>query len=311
MLRDGPREDDMADHPEDRHKLSGRGPAPDNTSMDSASMGSVEHSATRRQQPPERRGNGHAAKPDISETIRSNIVPRLLELTQAHDISTNTVPPRLIAAVADAAVAGENAVVESHLFAHIRHGARLADALVDVIGAAAQTLGEGWENDTRDFMDVTVGLGTLQQVISAVTAQHVAAPLPDRTLLLGAAPGEDHTLGLALVDHFFRQARWSVEFMPYADRDALLDAISGEHFAVFGLSVASDLFTEEAAKIISDARRLSRNKSVKIMVGGPLCAHAPKLVDGLGADAVVADGRIAVRQANSWLPKGAGDHLHG
>lgn len=242
----------------------------------------------------------------MADTIRSKIVPTLLSLSRAPaEGHREGVPAALVEAVAEAAVAGELAVVQSHLHSHTRGGASMADALITLIGGAAARLGEDWEEDTRDFMDVTIGLGTLQQVVLAVSDPDDVFLNDTRSILLGPAPGEDHTLGLAIVNHFFRQAQWSVAFMPYADRRDIVERVREQPFAVAGLSVASKVLLPAAAETVGAIRRASRNPQIKIMIGGPLVRTVPDLSERVGADLAVSDGRRAVEVATQWVEGGA------
>ncbi len=151
-------------------------------------------------------------------------------------------------------------------------------------------------------MDVTVGLGTLHQVLIGLTDVTSDEMSPHRRILLARTPGEDHTLGLAIVDHFFRVARWDVQCEPYADRASLVCTVSTDWFAVVGLSLAGDTLVDEAAVTISALRAKSTNRELRVLVGGPACDRYPDLVARLGADAVARDGPSAVGIANSWLP---------
>lgn len=252
--------------------------------------------------------HGAVVSPQVAETIREKIVPQLLSLTgaAANAEASTGISPRLVEAVAEAAVAGELAVVQSHLEAHTARGGSMAEALIHLIGGAAARLGEDWESDARDFMDVTIGLGTLQAAILAVSDPGPAGIGGRQSLLLGTTPGEDHTLGLAIVNHFFRQTDWSVTFMPYASKEELSDTVAQHWFEIAGLSVASESLVPSAAKTVAGLRRASQNPNLKIMVGGPLVRIDPSLGERIGADYAVSDGRRAVEWAQQWTDAGTG-----
>ncbi|MEM7677607.1 MAG: cobalamin B12-binding domain-containing protein [Myxococcota bacterium] len=251
---------------------------------------------------------GAARATEMADTIREKIVPQLLSLsnTIAPADVPHAISPQLVQAVAEAAVAGELGVVQSHLHAHTVNGGSMADALVSLIGGAAARLGVDWEEDTRDFMDVTIGLGTLQAAILAVSDTQSEETGGERSVLLGPAPGEDHTLGLAIVNHFFRQSGWSVSFMPYASQKEILAAVEDRWYAVVGVSVASESLVASAAKTVASIRRRSKNKDVKVIVGGPLVRIDPELAQRIGADNTVTDGRRAVVWAERWVEAGLG-----
>jgi methanogenic corrinoid protein MtbC1 len=207
----------------------------------------------------------------------------------------------LVAAVADSAVNAEAGVVESHVLSHVVNGASLADALLDIVGPAARRLGTAWESDERDFMEVTIGLGTLQQVLASLSDERMHPAMPNRRILLGPTPGEGHTLGLAIIDHLFRAARWDVVFDPYADRNALVESVHAEWFAVAGLTLSGDGRVDEARETIAALREASMNPRLRILMGGPAFERWDGLGQKIGVDAVVTDGRAAVEIADSWV----------
>jgi methanogenic corrinoid protein MtbC1 len=247
--------------------------------------------------------NGHVL-PQWNEgfvaTIEAEIVPRLLALT-GHGAGERPAADDLVAAVADAAVAGESGLIEQHIAHHVLCGGSVADALMTIVAPAARRLGTDWEDDTRDFMDVTIGLGTLHRVLMSLTDLADEDALPNRRILLAGTPGEDHTLGLAIIDHAFRVARWDVQHEPYGDRGTLVGAVASDWFAVVGISLGTDGFADETARTIKDVRQASLNRFLRVLVGGTAFDRSPGLVHRVGADAVARDGKSAVAIANGWL----------
>lgn len=237
----------------------------------------------------------------FAETVQEEIVPRLLALTGAKSARRVPVPPELVSAVADAAVNAESGVVESHILSHVANGATIADALLDIVGPAARHLGTSWEMDERDFMEVTIGLGTLHQVLASLSDERMHPALPHRRILLGPTPGESHTLGLAIIDHLFRAARWDVSFDPYADRRALVDTVHAEWFAVAGLTLSADAFIKEATETVAALREASMNPRLRILMGGPAFERWDGLGKRIGVDAVASDGRTAIGIAKLWV----------
>ena len=115
------------------------------------------------------------------------------------------------------------------------------------------------------------------------------------------APGEQHTFGIAMVAEFFRRAGWAVRSGPKTSQQDLLGTVRAEWFAVVGISVGSETRLEALTKSIRSVRRASRNKSIGVMVGGPLLVQHPEIAAFVGADATAVDGRQAVAQAQSLL----------
>ena len=173
-----------------------------------------------------------------------------------------------------------------------------------LLAPAARHLGELWSEDVCDFSEVTIGLWHLHQVL-----HHLHPALPDydtvrstrRRAVLVPLPGEQHSFGAMMVAEFFRRAGWSVWSGPFADNDDLLGLVAGEWFGMVGLSAAGEIRFAGLSQLIRAIRRVSRNRSVRIMVGGPLFNAQPDLACRVGADATATDGRIAVAHAERML----------
>jgi len=241
----------------------------------------------------------------FAHTIETQVVPQLLALPGGEARAPRAAAePGVVAAIAKAAVCGEPEVVRSYVLEYCGGGEELSSALLSLVAPAARLLGEDWERDRRDFMDVTVGLGTLQQVVSALSSDCLADAVPDRRILLGPTPGEHHTLGLAIVDHLFRAARWDVDFRPYADRQVLAEAVRETRFGVIGLSLSGDTLIEEAATTVRVLRAVSANAKARVIVGGPVFHRQRELAAYIGADALALDGPDAVAIADRWLAGG-------
>lgn len=172
-----------------------------------------------------------------------------------------------------------------------------------LLGPAARRLGEMWADDTCDFMDVTIGLGRLQQVVRRLAPPRDGgdSPAGQPTVLLTAAPGEQHTFGLTMVAECFERAGWQVTVcLPGAERDVLTVAASAP-FDVVGFSVGTSDQKAALRNLIAKVRSQSRNKRVGVMVGGPLFRQEPGLAFELGADVCATDAKQAAVEAQNLL----------
>jgi methanogenic corrinoid protein MtbC1 len=243
----------------------------------------------------------------LMRTIEGEIVPRLV-LTKRVSRATGHAVEGLIRAPDETDVAelvrlllAHGADVAAGYVETVRHrGASLESVCLKLLAPAARELGLMWENDECDFMQVTVGLCRLHQVLRDMSAEWRSDEVSvsaERTILLAPIPGEQHTFGLLLVAQFMRQAGWDV-WQEFPDNLAdLLDAVRRHCFAVVGLSVGCDTRLDDVAALISSIRCASHNRSVAVMVGGPVMVSNPGAACLVGADATAADGRCAVLQA--------------
>jgi methanogenic corrinoid protein MtbC1 len=92
----------------------------------------------------------------------------------------------------------------------LQQGVALDSIYIDLLGPAARRLGEFWEDDRVSFADVTIALGRLQHVVRELSL-HGQNELPSsvgRSALFAAAPGEQHTFGLVIIEEFLELRTW-------------------------------------------------------------------------------------------------------
>ena len=77
--------------------------------------------------------------------------------------------------------------------------------------------------------------------------------------------------------------------------------VQEEWFDLVGISAGSTTRLDGMLSCISNVRRLSHNRAVAVMVGGPLFSLHPELVERLGADGVATDGQHAPALAERLL----------
>jgi methanogenic corrinoid protein MtbC1 len=243
----------------------------------------------------------------LVRTIEAEIVPRLV-LARRVWREPDTAKSREVRAP-DAAdirelvrllLAHDVAFSSAYVEAVRNAGASLEVICLQLLAPAARELGLLWEEDECDFMQVTVGLCRLHQLLRELSPEFrvdEAEPKMDRRILLAPLPGEQHTFGSTLVAQFLRRAGWEVwhEF-PAKDTD-ILEVLRENWFAVVGLSISNDTRLDDVAKIITRIRCISRNRSVGILVGGPLLVAKPEVAALVGADATACDGKQAVERA--------------
>lgn len=177
-----------------------------------------------------------------------------------------------------------------------------ADAIyIELLAPAARRLGELWEDDQCDFVEVTMGLWRLQEVLHEISAR--AAPCPKllspdakRAVFL-PMPGDQHFLGSQMLEDVFTRAGWDAIAMTKPLRKEVLDLISRESFDVVGLTLSRDCPSSGLKNIIKAMRSVSRNEHISILVGGRMIHQNPAVVTEVGADGTGADARAALREA--------------
>lgn len=145
----------------------------------------------------------------LRQTIDERVLPHLLKLHPPAHPTMLPVDPERIAALAHHAAKGDPASLFSDL-EMLRDAGTTADALcLEVLAPAARHLGELWERDEFDFVEVTIGVTRLQQALRRLAPAHQPklarrSRLP--SILMLPVPGEHHHFGLAMAADFFRRA---------------------------------------------------------------------------------------------------------
>jgi len=246
----------------------------------------------------------------LTRTIESEIIPRLMLVhgtpweAQAASRAEGHAPDAgdvegFVALLLAPSQGSAAAFVE----AAREHGTPLEAVFLDLFAPAARRIGELWDADLCDFVEVTMALSRLQNLLRelAPSFETEGVPVSGRRVLLAPAPGEQHTFGLALVEEFFRRDGWEVWVEGPGSADDLAACLGRNWFGVVGLSVSGDRLLDRLAPAIRAIRRASLNRAVGIMVGGRIFMENPALVASVGADATAADARQAVCRAQALL----------
>jgi methanogenic corrinoid protein MtbC1 len=238
----------------------------------------------------------------LARIIEGEILPRLAlahqEGKQALASDTQSPTPERVAAFAQALM--EGSPHGEWVRALLEEGLSLDTLLLDLFAPAARRLGQLWEEDEADFLDVAVALGRLQSLTRAVCAhlEGEDVPMSGRRVLLLPCPGETHLFSLALVASFFREAGWDVVLSNGVDQDPAT-LIQAEQFDLIGISLSCDVLLPAMADFVAKLRAASCNPGVRVMVGGPLFLREPASATTIGADAAADAGRSAVAVAEA------------
>ncbi len=245
----------------------------------------------------------------LVDTIERDIIPRLV---RAHapvpgDGEGVNLPTRdEVLAFTQQVMSRDDAGIHDHLAAQRARGVSVESLYVHLLAPAARHLGELWDDDRCHFADVTVGMGRLQQLmrgLSTAFGTEIDPPAGGRRALLMPAPGDQHTFGLSMVAEFFARAGWEVVGVMDPQAANFEDRVKEEWFDLVGISAGSTTRMDSMLACITKVRRLSHNRSVAVMVGGPLFAAHPELVEQLGADGVATDGQHAPALAERLLSR--------
>ena len=196
----------------------------------------------------------------------------------------------------------------ARLDAMLAGGTEIESILIDILAPAARRLGVMWEQDDCDFVDVTMGLWRLQEVVRELSARvpaRTGRPSDGYRAVFSAMPGEQHNFGTVVVEDIFRRAGWSTELLLEGQQGALLNAVATQRYDLVGLTVSLDVHTERLPSLILAIRSVSRNPRLCILLGGRVLMDDPQLALRVGADGTAADAQSAVDLADRLVTANA------
>lgn len=252
---------------------------------------------------------------DLSALIERLVIPRLMadekQLTGTGSASAQTaaiaanalfpVSDADVTAFAELSIAGEAATLLDFIDECLTRGSSVEHIYVDLLAPAARKLGTMWEDDHRDFIDVTMGLWRIQEVLRELgrrvptPSSHGGGP---RMALFSTMPGDQHSLGTLMICECFERAGWCTEPLVEPTTSDLLGKLAGRHFDLVGLTVSNDCPTAALSSLVSSIRSVSSNPGIRVMVGGRLINEQPNLAVACGADATAVDALSALEMAN-------------
>lgn len=254
----------------------------------------------------------------VNAIIETEIIPRLL---MAHSGSekrprsrlARTITPDDASRFALLPLRLEAASLLEEVNAFIAKGATVESICLDLLAPAARMLGEMWERDECDFLDVTMGLWRLQEVMREVAARSptaLAGLAVPRSALFSPMPGDHHNFGTLMIEEVFARGGWHSEALVKPERRELLDRLARQPFDLLGLTLARDCPSAALGNLIKAVRNVSANPHIIVFVGGRMINEDPGIAIELGADGTGADALAALELANTLVNTAASRNVN-
>jgi MerR family transcriptional regulator, light-induced transcriptional regulator len=165
-------------------------------------------------------------------------------------------------------------------------------AIVDhYIPAVARRLGKEWEDDTRGFVDVTIGTARLQAVLrhltTSLTTRSAASDAAVR-VLVAVPEGEDHTLGAMVVASRLRRDGHNVCLRLQTPLKELQGLTRTCRFDAVLVS-AANVERLRQLKAMIGALKSELPDGAPVLLGGAIAAREGDFAAETGADAMTAD----------------------
>jgi methanogenic corrinoid protein MtbC1 len=244
---------------------------------------------------------------DLARFVSNEVVPRLMRL---HTEVVADAPPvevlidalRPSSADVDALahiVLGDDLEAAATYVTIMRdRGLSMETLYIELLEPTARHLGEMWDNDECDFIDVTIGVGRLQKLLAIFNETYTLPELGTRRrVLMATTPGNQHSFGASMIERLLSAAGWQVDAEYSGVADDIINVVSRNWFAVIGLTAGSDRQLEALKSIIVEIRKESQNEAIGIMVGGPMFIENPEMASAMGADATAPNAPTAVLAA--------------
>jgi MerR family transcriptional regulator, light-induced transcriptional regulator len=242
----------------------------------------------------------------LASLIAQRIVPRLVAMYEAAagDIVDPAGVPNSaeVDALARTLLQSEDARAFDFVMDMRARGLSIGTLHTELLEPTARHLGELWEQDKIDFIDVTIGVSRLQRLLQRF-ADIDPLPIYDdrRRAIIMSAPGDKHTFGVAILRNALRAAGWHVCVCPHGDAAKAAEIVAADWYAVIGLSLSSEVHVGGLAPLIAAVRKASLNRTIGVMVGGPAFKTHPEWVEEVGADGTAANAPAAVLLAKKLL----------
>ena len=240
----------------------------------------------------------------LARIVSDDIVPRLERL---HTQAVPAAPPVVvviealaptsadISGLADIVLGSDLEAAAAYVLVMRDRGLSMETLFLELLEPTARLLGEMWDRDECDFIDVTLGVARLQKLLAVFNGTHNVPALDERRhVLMAMTPGDQHYFGVTMVERFLLASGWQVRTELTGTSQDIADVAKKTWFAIVGLTAGSERQLESLRATIAQIRRESRNQAIGVMVGGPMFTANPLLAQEVGADATAPNAPSAV-----------------
>ncbi len=200
-------------------------------------------------------------------------------------------------------LAGDSAGAWSVMAAAMTAGASIEECYLDVLAPAMRSIGARWERGEIDIALEHHATSIAGRLIGRLGARTYRRGRSKGTVVLGAAPGERHSLPVAVLADLVRLAGWEiVDLGADVPASSFVHAASavGPDLVAVGVSVTYPESLDAVRETMVDLRR-ALPPDVRLMVGG-LAIEDDAHAQTLGADGSARDARSFVALLDAGRP---------
>ena len=173
----------------------------------------------------------------LASLVTGEIIPRLVlahgDLAPATMLAPSAGDRLDVEAFAPLTVHSETSALLTQVDRLIEAGVGVDTVMLDLLAPAARLLGRWWEEDRCGFIEVTMGLWRLQELVRELTRRFPPACVggggAGRDVLFASFPGEQHDFGAVMVSEMFNRHGWNSEVLIGVEMSELLAVAGGRY----------------------------------------------------------------------------------
>lgn len=256
---------------------------------------------------------------NLSNLLEHVVIPRLIahnntsQLNRTHPHVPTVEQPQCghaiteadVEAFADLSVSDSTKAMLDFIELFLGKGHSTEAIYVDLLAPTARKLGTYWERDSQDFVDVTMGLWRIQEILRELESRSppaIGSGYGRRTALFSPMPGDQHSLGTLMIASVFQGAGWGADALIEPTQSELNAKCATQHYDIIGLNVSCDCPTGTLRNLVAAIRSISFNPNIRILLGGRVINEAPELVALCGADGTAIDAPSVLALAEHLVP---------
>jgi methylmalonyl-CoA mutase cobalamin-binding subunit len=108
-----------------------------------------------------------------------------------------------------------------------------------------------------------------------------------------------------MLAEFFWRAGYQVVGGPACTGAAIVSTLRAQAIDVLGLSASCDQSLRALPQLIASVRRISSNRSIRVLIGGVATLSCPDALKITGADALATDPLQALSIVEAWIKNGS------
>ncbi|MEO0542384.1 MAG: cobalamin-dependent protein [Pseudomonadota bacterium] len=173
-----------------------------------------------------------------------------------------------------------------------------------VLERSAQILGKAWESDSRNFLEVTIGMTRLQLLMRKLVefSPDIHLSTTSGKALVAVATGEEHTFGQCMLEEILRAHGWQTILFNPSDTKGLANQIKRERVQLVCFSWISSHLEKQVQEELDAVRAMPILTRPIIIAGGQAALKKDKWIVSHGVDQL-CDSAYAATEIASRITK--------